>query len=116
MAARIENEPPSSDDFKRALQQIAPIAEHHRQILKAHYHAPDYTTTVTELAKSVGYASFNAVNLHHGTLVNSIADRLGLPSSFDLIQTVSKPQHNSEEHLQLTLRPEFVRALDELRW
>ena len=107
---------PSSADFRRALQEISPIARHHQQILKAHYTAPSYTITVTELAEAVGYTSFNAINLHYGIFVNSIAARLGLPRNFDLIQTFNKPGNQSEDHLQLILRPEFVKALDELRW
>jgi hypothetical protein len=112
MTAETQIESPSSEDFKRALQEISPIAEHHRRILKAHYTAPNYTATVTELAESVGYTRFNAVNLHYGIFVNLIADRLRLTRSFDLIQTF----HKSEDYLQLILRPEFVKALDELRW
>lgn len=109
-------ESPSSEDFRRALQEILPLAEHHRHILKAHYTSPNYTATVTELAEAVGYTSFNAINLHYGIFVNSIADRLGLKRSFDLIQTFYKPGNRDEEHLQLILRPEFIKALDELCW
>ena len=109
-------ETPSSEDFSRALQQISPIAEHHRRILRAHYTAPNYTATVTKLAESVGYTSFNAINLHYGIFVNLIAERLGLPRSFDLIQTFQKPGNKSEDHLQLILRPEFVKALDDFYW
>ena len=113
MTAGNQIESPSSEDFSRALQELLPIAEHHRQILKAHYTAPNYTATVTELAESVGYTSFNAVNLHYGIFVNLIADRLRLSRSFDLIQTFHKPENQSNEHLQLILRPEFIKALDE---
>jgi hypothetical protein len=106
----------STEDFKRVLEQILPLAEHHRQILQAHYTAPNYTATATELAQAVGYKNYNAVNLHYGIFVNLICDRVGVPRSFDLIQTFSKREYQQDEHLQLILRPEFVKALDELCW
>jgi hypothetical protein len=103
-------------DFKQALKKISPIVDHHRRILKAHYTAPNYTATATELANSVGYANYNAINLHYGIFVGLICESLGQPSNFGLIQTFHKPEGEIEQHLQLILRPEFVSALDELCW
>lgn len=102
-------------EFKHALQNIRPIANHHRHILKAHYMAPNYTATVTELAQAVGYADYHAINLHYGIFVELLCDQLGQPRNFELIQTFHQPE-NKNQHLQLILRPEFVEALNELCW
>jgi hypothetical protein len=52
-------------DYQRALGKVLSegVPEKHLELLKAHCLAPRRTRTWRQLAESVGYANFNAVNV-----------------------------------------------------
>lgn len=54
------------------------VHENHLALLRAHYAAPDQTTTWEELARAVGYARGAAVNVQYGTLAKRVANALGI--------------------------------------
>ena len=108
--------PVSSADFLRALRNVHPIAPHHVNLLRAHYRAPRQTATATELAQAVGYAEYNAVNLHYGKFVLRLCESLQIPHDFSVILASAFPGTDAPGHLQLVMAPALVEALDELCW
>jgi len=106
----------SSADFLRALRDIHPIAPHHVRLLRAHYLAPRQTATATELAQAVGYAEYNAVNLHYGKFVLRLCESLQIPHDFSIILASALPDTDAPGHLQLVMAPALVDSLDELCW
>lgn len=112
---------PAAAEFRAAFLALRPYPDKHLQFLKFHYAAPDFTITATDLAKAVGYAKHNAINLQYGKLAQRFCDHFG--------QTPEKPEtplsilvsdyttaDKSNEDARLTLRPEVVEALAGLSW
>jgi hypothetical protein len=64
-----------SDAYYRAFQAILSqgIPENHLALLRAHFQAPKHTATWAQLAREVGYANGNAVNLQYGILAARVA-------------------------------------------
>lgn len=71
---------PSSQEYVEAFNSIKEkLTEGHRAMLVAHYHASDYTTTTSELARAANYGHFGAVNLQYARLGKMLADYLKCP-------------------------------------
>ena len=64
----------------RAFQQVLAegIHDKHLALLRAHFAAPEHTTTWARLAQAVGYPNGNSVNLQYGRFAERIARQLGL--------------------------------------
>lgn len=104
----------TANDYVAALRQ-ADVADHHRQLLVAHYQAPNRTVTATQLSKAVGYESTtSSANLHYGKLGGLVGERLGwLPKTkVNVLATFEKP--GREWHW--IMRPEVAKALEQLGW
>lgn len=79
----------------RAFQQVLAegIHDKHLALLRAHFAAPEHTTTWARLAQAVGYPNGNSVNLQYGRFAERIARQLGLrekpfdPSEFQRLST-----------------------------
>jgi hypothetical protein len=68
----------TAEEYRRAFRAVE-VGDHHAAMLRAHANAPNQTLTATELARSAGYDSFSAANLHYGVLGYRIAGFLELP-------------------------------------
>ncbi len=108
----------TKDDYKRAFLTLQPLADHELALLNAHYRAPEYTITASQLASAVGYENYGAANLHYGKLAGKLCDALRCHPrlNVDILVTDYKPGDDPEEHLRLVLRRQVVEALEELRW
>jgi hypothetical protein len=95
------------------------IHENHLALLRAHYAAPDQTTTWEALARAVGYARGAAVNMQYGTLAKRVASNLGIheaPNGFWLYVLVGwGPDRDPETgHTTFFLRWPVIEALQRL--
>lgn len=109
------------DDYLRAFRavQAEGLRDHHLAMLRAHFAAPNHTTTWEQLAKEMGYARGNAVNLQYGKLAEMIASQLGItepPHGFwlhVLADWAAEPDPESG-HTAFVLRPVVIEALQRL--
>jgi len=110
----------TSEDYTRAFAILLRegIAEKHIALMKAHFKAPYHTATWAQIAKAVGYANRNAVNLHYGTLASRVARHLGIiepPNGFWLfILTKWAEERDSSGHTAFVLRRPVIEALSQL--
>jgi hypothetical protein len=112
---------PAAAEFRAAFLALRPYPDKHLQFLKFHYAAPDFTITATDLAKAVGYAKHNAINLQYGKLAERFCEHFGQKpekpeTNLTILITDYSLADKSNEHAQLTLRPEVVEALAGLSW
>jgi hypothetical protein len=69
----------SKDEYVKAfttIQSREKIPENILQMLQNHYAAPEKKLTPTQLADSVGYKHYSAVNLHYGKLGRVLCEEL----------------------------------------
>lgn len=112
----------TSADYYRALKALerAGIHPSHRDLLRAHFAAPQHTVSWRELAPSVGYANAEAVKLQYGSFARRIAKQLGItrpPAGFwlhVLADWGSRP--DGRGHTTFRMRPQVVAALKRLGW
>ena len=95
------------------------IHENHLALLRAHYAAPDHTTTWEALAKAVGYVRGAAVNMQYGTLAKRVARAMGIheaPRGFWLFVLVGwGPDFDPDTgHTTFFLRWPVIEALQRL--
>ena len=112
---------PAAADYRAAFLALRPYADKHLEFLKVHYAAPDFTITATELATAVGYKKHNAINLQYGKLADRFCQHFGqTPEKPETPLAILVNEYNtsdkSNEHAQLTLRPEVIEALAGLSW
>ena len=93
----------------------------HKEMLIAHYGAPNHTITATQLAAAVGYATYNAVNLQYGTLGAKLAERMGWEPSPEAqlsysIASFEKDDGDPEGQWRWIMHPPLARALETLGW
>jgi predicted HNH restriction endonuclease len=110
-------------DYYRALRAVESEGIHpsHRDLLRAHFAAPEHTVSWRQLAPSVGYRSAEPVKLQYGAFARRMATHLG----------VSREQARGfwlhviadwavgldpRGHTMFTLRPEMVSALKQMGW
>jgi hypothetical protein len=107
---------PSIEDYKRAFRAIRPrMTDEQFQMLAAHFKSVSCVLTSRELAQSGGYDRLEAANSQYGRLGSLLASELGFrpgqaSSSF---ATFYKPE---EGEWRWELRPQVVKALQELDW
>jgi hypothetical protein len=111
----------SSDAYYRAFQAILSegLPENHLALLRAHFQAPKHTATWAQLAKEVGYANRNAVNLQYGTLAGRVAKRLRIserPEGFWLYVLAgwAHERDATSGHTAFVLRRPVIKALTRL--
>lgn len=109
---------PAVNEYVTAFSAIQEkLTDGHRAMLSAHYHAPNYKTTATELAKAAGYKDYRGANLQYARLGITLAEYLScpLPKHSDgvlfptalLVKWTQKPK----EEWYCTLHPQVVEAL-----
>lgn len=104
-------------DFAAALRSIRKPRGKQTQFLRVHERAPGRATTMTNLAKAVGYASYRAVNLHYGKLAVEIGRALGIQHpTFNVLVSGAGPDTISNAHWVLVMHHEFAEALKQENW
>ncbi len=116
---------PSVEEFKRALLGIeASLPKAHREMLLVNYHAANRTITTAQLAKAVGYKSYDGVIRQYAKFGDHLCDFLEYEPTTTMgkadcvwasVLTDSPPARSIDEW-EWTLRPEIVQALEELGW
>jgi hypothetical protein len=105
--------------FKAALAMLEhDMPPKHRLLLEAHYRAPRHTVTARSLARGVGYANYNAVNLQYGTLARKICDILGHRLEYHVLIVAKfvQPKNEPDGEILWVMRPALARALEEMEW
>jgi hypothetical protein len=117
MPQRIEAvDAPPVEDYVRAFAAIrARLTREQMSMLRAHFHAPSFILTSSELAHAAEYDSYEAANSQYGRVGTLIAEETGFrpgqaSSSFALFY---KPEAGE---WRWELRPQVVKALTELNW
>jgi hypothetical protein len=93
----------------------------HRDLLRAHFAAPEQIVSWRELAPSVGYPSAEPVKLQYGILARRIAGQLGVTRERAhgfWLHVIADWANTSDSrgHTTFRLRPEMVAALKRLGW
>lgn len=111
------------EEAKKMFTECSAMKGSRCKLLKAHFAMPDYTTTMTQLAKAVGYPNFNSANLQYGLFAKSMVNEMGWQHRFMVDEYTPYPlwsfvdfQKDSGEYWKLTLRKEAVEALKQLGW
>ena len=102
----------TSADYVGALRRVEPT-ENQLEMLRVHLAAPDHTLTVRHLARAVGFAKWNAANLHYGKFAGKLCNELNVASTTNLSVLVEFFKESGSEY-ELCLRPPVIEALREL--
>ena len=92
------------------------LGPHHMQMLLANYHAPNRTLTATMMANAMGYANYNAANLHYGVLGGLIGEKLGWDPLPEYKVNVLVDFRNENTQLLWTMKPVVAEAIETLGW
>jgi 5-methylcytosine-specific restriction endonuclease McrA len=115
-----EEEFGTADDYVKALAALLRegIAEKHVALVQAHFKAPHHIANWAQIARAVGYASGNAVNLHYGMLASRVAHHLGVvepPNGFWLFVLIKWAEdRDASGHTAFVLRRPIIEALTQL--
>lgn len=102
----------TSADYVGALRRVEPT-ENQLEMLRVHLSAPDHTLTARHLARAVGFAKWNAANLHYGKLAGKLCNELNVAPTTNLSILVEFFKASGSEY-ELCLRPSVIEALREL--
>ena len=103
------------DDYVRAFKALCEqLTESDIRLLRVHYAAPEHVATATELARGVGFANYNAVNLRYGLLGKKFLDYFGVAlEKYAKVNALVTLEKTSGEW-EWTLRPQVVEALSKI--
>lgn len=102
----------SPADYVDALKRIEPT-ERQLEMLCVHLAAPDHTVTARHLALALGFANWNAANLHYGKFARKLCGEMNVAPATNLAVLVEFFKSPSFEY-ELRLRPSVIGALHEL--
>ena len=107
---------PSKKELVRALTEIK-VSSKEKRMLAAHYSAPNRTVTAGELAQTVGYKSYRAINGQYGKLAGNICtllERFYGHQTRVLALICRLPYKNDK--VNWIMHPQAAQALEELGW
>lgn len=102
----------TSADYVGALKRMEPT-EGQLEMLRIHLAAPDQTITARHLARALGFANWNAANLHYGKFAGRLCNELNVSPSTNLSVLVEFFKAPGAEY-ELRLRPSVIEALHKL--
>lgn len=122
-ATPFEALPLSQDEYRQAFDRIE-MSDNQRRWLVAHYYSPDATTSMLQLASTLGYTDHRAANGAYGALARKVADELPrVPDDLedgeyvDWLQVLAQiVERDALNHSQWRLREEVVQAMLEMGW
>lgn len=119
---------PTVEEYVEAFSECEKKIQGRLKILKAHYESPGHVSTATLLAKAVGYLGHRPINRHYGELAKIVGYTLGWSLAdlrepdgsthkyqLSFLLTFEDPAFKGD-HWKLILRPNVVRAIEELGW
>lgn len=115
--------PLSASDYRKALDGIG-MSDHQRRWLVAHYYSPDATTSMLQLASTLGHADHRAANGEYGALARKLAhalprapDDLEDDEYVDWLQAIARiVERDALSHSQWRLREEVAQAMLAMGW
>ena len=102
----------TSTDYVAAFRRVEPT-ESQLEILRLHLATPDHTITARHLARALGFAKWNAANLHYGKFAGKLCNELNVSPTTKLSVLVEFFKAPGSEY-ELRLRPSVIEALKEL--
>lgn len=106
---------PNSQRYAAALRAVDNLTDNHVQMLRIHYYSPQHTVTAAQLARAMGYRSYQPVNSQYGGLARSVREQLNFHRRGVRLGVFVTFQHvNGEWHWKM--HQEVVDALEDLRW
>lgn len=102
----------TSSDYVGAFRRVEPT-QNQLEMLRIHLAAPDHTVTVRHLARAVGFARWNAANLHYGKFAGKLCHELNVAPATNLSVLVDFFKAPGSEY-ELRLRSSVIEALKEL--
>lgn len=112
----------STTHYQRALRQLEQEGMHRnwKPLLLAHLNEPRHTTTMSRLAKFVGYTDHKGANLQYGLLGTRLGKMLGFQKQLGDLRIGSlatwKKDQRRDGHFRFTMRRELVEAIKRLQW
>jgi hypothetical protein len=114
-------------DALLAVRDSSGISPLELAMLEAHYKSPSHTITSTQLAEKAQLSNYSIANLNYGKLAHRIADQLHYRPGDSSVEgaehwwrTLAYGKDASPEmeikHYRWVMRPELVRALEEMGW
>ena len=112
---------PSVSEYVVAFRAIAPrVSDSQKKLLVAHHDAPARVISATRLAETVGFENYKAVNLQYGLLAQELSRALNIDLSdfvaVGILVEFVHPGSAANEQFLWVLRPNVVRALEDLGW
>jgi len=109
-------------DYIDALREAA-NTPFRREMLAAHYQAPDHTLTATQMSEALGWGeaaaeggSYGRANLHYGGLARRISESLGCSVPGGKWLYVLSTFEKREGRWHWIMRPSVAAALERLGW
>jgi len=102
----------TSADYVGAFKRAKP-SESQMEMLRVHLAAPDHTITARHLARALGFANWNAANLHYGKFAGKLCNELNVTPTTNLSVLTEFFKAPGSEY-ELRLRPSVIEALKEL--
>lgn len=115
-------QPITVTQYKEALIRTQHITSQQKKLLQIQYNLPDYKATATQLAVILGVKRWTVINSLYGRLGHILSDEIGIlplkhtkTGKYEWWRIISDG-HSTKEGFLWTLRPEFIQALEELKW
>lgn len=102
----------TSADYVGAFKRVEPT-ESQLEMLRVHLATPDHTITARHLARALGFANWNAANLHYGKFAGKLCNELSVSPITNLSVLVEFFKAPDSEYV-LRLRSSVIEALKEL--
>ena len=119
MPARKPEPLPSVLEYKDALRAIN-MSAGQRDMLRAHYLAPNYTITATELADAAGYKGFQGANLQYGLMGKKLRYELNYFDTYGqesyVLAEFYQPGARGNTDWLFVMHPVVAEALRSLGW
>ena len=110
---------PSVEDYKIAFEALQ-LSRGQRDMLRAHFLAPNHTITATDLADAAGYKSWQGANLQYGLLGKKLRQILEYFDTYGqesyILAHFYAPGTRGNTDWLFVMHPNVVEALRELRW
>lgn len=111
----------SADKYENALNEIS-INEKQKQMLKAHYEAPNRSITYTQLAAAAGYDDYAVANSQYGKLGRVLGEEVGFQFADSdtrsgekfYSSSIGMPNAYSTGDFQLVMHHELSKAIESL--
>jgi hypothetical protein len=88
------------------------------EMLHAHYHSTNRTSTARELARQAGYKNYRGFNIRYGIFARELGKAMGLKASLriGLLVEFASPGDLSNKEYLVFMRERFAKALHRVGW